>query len=193
MYFDFQAIKERVSIDQVIPLLGLQMKPTGNQFRGACPVCKQGGDRALVITPNKGVYYCFGAGKGGDLITLVAHIRQTTAKEAARHISDYFKIGNSPSTSTVPATVPTVPQTEKGQLKPLDYLQHEHEAVLAVGFDPEVAKSLGIGYAPKGLMRGTVAVPVRLADGTLVGYVGLTEARLPQNFTTNVVAFPKSA
>ena len=78
-------------------------------------------------------------------------------------------------------------------MQPLSYLQADHEAVVAVGFDVEVAKALGIGYSPKGLMRGTVAVPVRDEHGQLMGYIGITEATLPPSFTSNVVKFPKTA
>jgi hypothetical protein len=43
-----------------------------------------------------------------------------------------------------------------------------------------VAQALGIGYAPRGVLRGTVAVPLRKADGAIAGYVGLTEiTKLP--------------
>src|ERR1019366_207860 len=83
-----------------------------------------------------------------------------------------------PSTSTAP----TVSKEYAGGFQALDYLQNDHPAVEAVGFDQETAKALGIGYAPKGLMRGLVAVPVRLEDGTLAGYIGITEAKLPPKF-----------
>ena len=78
-------------------------------------------------------------------------------------------------------------------LEPLQCLEHDHPAVEAVGFDPETAERLGIGYAGRGTMRGTVAIPVRLPDGTLAGYIGITEAKLPKEWhlDTKVVAFPK--
>jgi hypothetical protein len=65
----------------------------------------------------------------------------------------------------------------------------------AVGFDPETAKALGIGYASKGLMRGTVAVPIRLEDGTLTGYLGITEAKLPPKWhlSPNVLPLQKKS
>jgi GAF domain-containing protein len=51
--------------------------------------------------------------------------------------------------------------------------------VQGLGLNTATASQLGIGYAPKGLMRGTVAVPIRLPDGKLVGYIGVTDAKLP--------------
>jgi DNA primase len=188
-YVDFADVKARVSIERAIELLGIPMTGKGAQYRGACPACQSGGDRALVVTPGKGMFYCFAAGIGGDVIAFAAHIRRCKPQEAAQ-----FLVGTVQGTVPVPSTVPeTAPQNQKGALKPLDYLQADHPAVQAVGFDPETAKALGIGYAPKGLMRGSVAVPVRLEDGSLAGYIGITEAKLPPRFIldTVVVPFPK--
>jgi len=51
---------------------------------------------------------------------------------------------------------------------------------------------LGIGYAPKGMMKGYVAIPIRLPTGELTGYIGVTEAKLPKEFhLSNVITFPK--
>jgi DNA primase len=178
-FIDFEEVKSRVSIEQAVKLLNLETKPAGHQLRAACPACK-GPDRSLVITPAKNLFYCFTAKTGGDQIALVAHINGVNVQEAAQLLSGTVKA--------------TVPQPEKGQFKPLDYLEAEHLAVEAVGFDAETAKALGIGFAPRGIMAGLVAVPVRLEDGTLAGYIGITEAKLPKAFhliPTNVVSFPK--
>ena len=81
-------------------------------------------------------------------------------------------------------------------MKALDYLEPTHPSVEAAGFDPEEAAKLGIGYASKGLMRGTVAVPIRDEHGTLLGYIGITEARLPPKGLlpqTNVVPLKQRA
>jgi hypothetical protein len=54
------------------------------------------------------------------------------------------------------------------------------------------SEALGIGYAPKGMMKGYVAIPIRLPTGELTGYIGITEAKLPKEFhLSNVVTFPK--
>lgn len=175
-FVDFEALKDRVSFEDAAKKLNLQLKKaSGSQFRCPCPACPKGGERALVITPGKG-FYCWGVRKGGDQIALAAHVLGIGLKEAAA-----FLAGNQEHSA------PTVPESEKGQenvrtLQPLSYLEPEHEAVDAVGFHADDAKAIGIGYASKGMMRGTVAVPVRLPDGTLVGYIGITEATLPPRF-----------
>jgi DNA primase len=173
-FIPFDELKQRYTIEQVAQLLGLTLKRAGETFRGPCPTCGSGGERAIVITPAKGLFYCWAAHEGGDLIALAAHIRKTDAKGAAAWLA-----GNSENSSRDQSPKGTVPRTgdERG-LKPLE-LEHDHVAVEALGFSAEDAAALGIGYASRGIMRGHVAVPIRLPDGTLAGYIGITEAKLP--------------
>lgn len=177
MRIDFKQVKQDVRIVDAIPRLGLKLRQRGDQWRGQCPHCR-GDDRSLVITPGKESWYCFDARKGGDVISLAAHVQQSDMRSAAVFLA-----------KQVPSTVPPSPHgNEKGQadgpqkepaLEPLAYLKCEHELVQGIGLDTATAVQLGIGYAPKGLMRGTVAVPIRLPDGKLVGYIGITAAKLP--------------
>ncbi len=169
-YLDFEQIKTDHPIDAVMQKLEIDLKQNGKQFRGKCPVCESGGDRNLVVTPDKGVYYCFSDGKGGDQLALAAHIKGCSVKEAAEWLS------NEPEKA--PQAKERSGKPSAG-FKPLEYLEPDHEAVMAVGFDPEEAKALGIGYSPRGVLRGTVAVPVRNTDGSIAGYLGITEATLP--------------
>jgi hypothetical protein len=174
-------LKERVSFADVISFLNLDLKRHGPQWRGKCPVCKSGGDRALVITDGKG-FYCWAAKDGGDQIALASHILGVPTKDAAKELAD--RIG----------TVPESAVRRQEKLQPLAYLEVDHPAVHAIGFSVEFAEKHGIGYAGKGMMRGTVAVPIRDEEGTLLGYIGITEAKLPGDFTGNVVKLvPKSA
>ena len=45
--------------------------------------------------------------------------------------------------------------------------------------DTDVAELVGAGYAPRGTMKGNVLIPIRLKDGFLIGYVGITELLCP--------------
>lgn len=187
-FIDFAELKDKLSFGETINLLELGLKRSGNQYRGPCPACGTGGDRALVVTEGKG-FFCFAEKKGGDQIALAAHILGIGAKDAAQELAQ--RAGTSTSTSR--NTVPESDGAKGKHLEPLSYLEPEHDAVIAIGFDPEVAKSLGIGYAPRGMMRGTVAVPIRDAHGVLKGYIGIEDAKLPADFQTNVVPFQKRA
>lgn len=183
-FIDFGALKERVSIEQAVQLLGLQLRPQGHQLRGACPVCRTGGDRALVITPAKQLFYCFAGQAGGDQIALAAHIKGCkTQQEAAAFLGGTSTLPSTVLNGTISkkgATVPPAPK-EKG-FGPLTYLEPHHEALQALGVSWETAEAFGSGYAPKGVLRGRYAVPVKSRTGDLLAYAGIavTKEQTPQ-------------
>lgn len=194
-FVDFAEVKEKVSFADTISLLKLELKRSGNQWRGPCTTCNSGGDRALVVTDGRG-WYCFALKKGGDQISLAAHVLEVSAKDAAGELARRAGIVQVPSTSASTVRKNTVPESEGGggsKLQPLSYLEHDHDAVVAVGFDPEFCKEHGIGYAPRGMMRGTIAIPFRDETGALLGYIGVEDAKLPPDFMTNVVPLRQRA
>jgi DNA primase len=97
-FIDFAALKERVTMEQVISLLNVKVtKIEGAQWRAQCPACRSGGDRVLSMNVREKVYRCFAdGGKGGDVIALVAHVRGTSQREAAEFLNDRFPDDNSP-------------------------------------------------------------------------------------------------
>ena len=47
-FIDFTEVKAKVSFAETVALLKLDLKSSGNQWRGPCPACNAGGERALV-------------------------------------------------------------------------------------------------------------------------------------------------
>ncbi len=174
-FADFAALKKRVRIEDVLPELGLEMKEHAGQWRGPCPACRSGGNRALVVTPEKAAFYCFGGRTGGDVIALVAHLRGCSMKDAAGELDLLTGQGRGEDTSGK-AGKKTVPkERSKGaarSLQPLAYLQVEHAPVQALGIEPETCDAFDAGYAPKGIMRGRLAIPVHDRFGVLAAYCG---------------------
>ena len=194
-FIDFAELKAKSNFSDALKLLGLALKQSGNQWRGPCPACKTGGDRALVVTEDKG-YFCFADKKGGDQIALVAHVMEISAKDAADELARHVGLGVAPSKAK--EAVATVPQSEGGKdgdrtFQPLSYLEPEHDAVVAIGFDTAFTAKYGIGYAPRGILRGTVAIPFRDEKGNLLGYIGATDLKLPPSFTPNIVELKRPA
>lgn len=174
-FLDFEAIKASNPIEQVVDRLGLKLVKRNKQLRGSCP-SGEGGERAFVVTPSKGVFYSFAKQTGGDVIALVSFVQGISAKEAAQFLHDE---SSSPKKSNKPTTNKSKPSEG---FKVLEYLKADHDAVIALGFTPEDADKIGIGFSPRGLMRGKVAIPIRLNNGQLIGYIGVTEAQLPPSW-----------
>lgn len=160
-FVDFKELKERVSITDGVSLLALSLNEKGTQLRGKCPVCG-GNDRSLVVTPEKGLWYCFTKKIGGDVIALVAHIRDCSVKDAAQWLAG----------DKEDATPPRERSTATTGISPLSYLQPDHESVERLGVLSETAQEFGAGYANKGVMRGRFAIPIYAHDSTLVAYCG---------------------
>ncbi len=203
-YVDFRELKEKVSIEQVVAMLDLKLRKSGGQLRGRCPIHNGTTDREFVVTPAKGLFYCFGPCGGGDLIALVAKVKDIPVRQAATLIAGHFGIGppampaargpgsgNGSNRSPQPTGQQQGigddpagdPEAGAGEgaapaaavlrpLQPLTYLEAEHELVQALGVSPETARHFGAGYAPKGIMRGRLAIPIRAADGMLLAYCG---------------------
>ena len=177
-YIDFGELKANTQIEDVIGLLQLTMTQQGNQWRGPCPACGSESDRALVVTPSKQAYFCFAAEEGGDVIAFVAHIRGTAMKAAADFIVDHLTTIDDPPPERV---------TKPESFEPLDYLVTDHEKLATLGLKPETCNHFGAGYAPKGILRGRLAIPIHDAEGVLIGYCGraVTEEQQPN------LIFPK--
>lgn len=173
----FSELKAQVSIEQVLPLIGLSLKRHQSQLRGTCPICKDGGDRAFVVTPAKGLYYCFGKCRtGGDMLSLVSRVRDCSVREAAEYIAERLGLAGSrpKADTTVPRDGSPQPLSPREGLKPLEYLQAEHDAVQALGVAAETCEYFGAGFAPKGIMRGRLAIPIHDRSGALLAYCGRT-------------------
>lgn len=175
MFLDFEQIKQDNPIEKVADQLGLKLKKEKDQLRGACP-SGEGGERAFVITPKKNAWYSFAKQTGGDVIALVSFVKGIPTKDAAQ-----FLVGATVPEKKQPAS-PDGGEKSSAGFSPLEYLQADHEAVVALGFDPGDADKIGVGFAPRGVLRGTVAVPIRLEDGRLIGYIGVTDAKLPSTW-----------
>jgi len=195
-FLDFQAIKKSYSIEEMMTLTGLTYKKDGKSFRCSCPVHK-GGPRSLVVSPTEkddkgdsGVFFCHAAQVGGDRVALLAHVRDSKPyavfKELAEKRPNDIKRAPIPAPARVPEEKEKEGGVERG-FKPLPYLAFNDPTVLALGIPPEILEATGVGYAPRGLHRGRVAIPLRLADGTIAGYISIeanTSVQLPPRWAT---------
>lgn len=176
-FIDFAEIKQKVPIEQVASWLELTLEDTGKQLRGCCPIHKGSDKRDFVITPSKGLFYCFKCKEGGDLIKLYAAVTGTDQKMAATEIARLTGVSDSNQKEGDREVGSQSPKTEIDESKPkpfqpLTYLLPEHESVQGLGITMDTAEYFGAGFAPKGVLRGRVAIPIHDREGTLLGYAG---------------------
>lgn len=183
-FLDFQSIKRSYSIEEIMSMTGLPFKKDGKSYRCECPVHK-GGKRALAVTPDApddkgdaGCFYCHAAEAGGDRVALLAHVRGSKPYPVFKELAEKRPTEVPREPAPAPATVPEEKEEGGGEgrgFRPLPYIDPNHQAVSALGFLPETAKALGIGWCPRGHHRGGVAIPLRREDGRLVGYISLAD------------------
>jgi DNA primase len=91
---DFKALRQRIPIEHVCDMLGIQLRKTGAQLRGSCPICSHASDRCFIVTPAINRFWCFGdCQSGGDVIELVAQVKHMSHKDAAHLLAEHFKEG----------------------------------------------------------------------------------------------------
>ena len=164
---DFQDVKSCVSIVDGAKFLNLPIEGENGRFRCACPACASEDKRSLAVSADRNAFYCFKNQRGGDVIALVAHVKNISQRAAAEELAHHFL-----------AQAPAQEAPAEG-LQPLKNLDYEHEALKSLNLTKDQAEKLGIGWCNKGLMRGFVAVPIRLPTGKLVGYIGVRDCKPP--------------
>lgn len=171
-YVDFAALKEAVSIEDVANLLDLKLKQAGNQYRCECPV-HGGGERGMVITPSKNLFYCFKAGNGGDQLALYAHVQEIETKQAASEIAGQMGQGTvtctEPVTRTSSTTITKTPVPPQPTFDPEKFRQRLvwHDDLAKQGLTPELAESLGVGYHAQ---RKRIYWASRHPNGDIAGF-----------------------
>lgn len=81
-----QLIKERLTIvDVVSPYMELQK--AGKNYKGRCPF-HQEKTPSFMISPDRGLYHCYGCSAGGDMFTFIQEIEGIDFKGALKILAD---------------------------------------------------------------------------------------------------------
>ena len=187
-FIDFKAIKAAVSIEDAANLLKLTLKKSGAQLRSACPACSNDDERTIVLTPARGLFYCFDAKIGGDCLALVQHITGLEVQDAAAFLSPTGAAHTSDKGEQKKAAA-TKKETAFDPVAFASKLSFTNE-VAELGISEEDAGRLQIGFT-----RGKVYFPIRNEDGSISGFVGYADGQLkmpPQWLQTNVVKLKRA-
>lgn len=186
---DFDEIKRRVPMDQVVGFLNLSgLKPRGSkQWKGVCPFCK--GLDCFVVSNDggrekTGAFNCFKCPAGGDQIELVSLSRGHPRKDrqgtfaAAKELHERFlgTVGVDRSVNSSPQPLREEKERRTG-FDPEAYaksLDPAHDALAGLGIEPATLREWKAGYASSGVHRGRLALPIARKSGEIVGYFGRT-------------------
>ena len=157
---DIALVRERARIDQVVSEYVTLKSAGGGSLKGLCPFHEERSP-SFHVTPSRGMWYCFGCGEGGDLLSFVQKIDHLSFAETVEKLAD--KAGVQLQYVDGGAT----PNKQHGQRKRLieahkgasEYYQAQlatpeahtgREFLTARGFESEICATFSVGYAPKG-------------------------------------------
>ena len=69
----------------------VQLTPRGNSFIGKCPFHNEK-TPSFTVSPTKGIYKCFGCGKGGNVVNFIMEIEHYNYPEALKYIANKYSI-----------------------------------------------------------------------------------------------------
>ncbi len=81
-----EEIKSRLSIEEVVGPY-VQMKKSGRNFKACCPFHSEK-TPSFIISPDKGMAYCFGCRKGGDLFAFTQEVEGVDFTESIRILAE---------------------------------------------------------------------------------------------------------
>lgn len=81
-----EQIKSRLPISEVVGSY-IQLMPSGTQFKARCPFHNEK-TASFSVSPDRGVYYCFGCGAKGDIFNFVQEFEGIDFKGALRLLAD---------------------------------------------------------------------------------------------------------
>lgn len=169
----FDYIRNNLSILDVVRD-HVPLKSIGNYWKGSCPF-HQETDASFTISPDKGIFYCFGCHAGGDLVGFIAQKEQLSQTEAAQYLIEHYslavpteltsKLNASEERSSLMRVNSFFAEWTHEQLQ-----KHQHalDYLASRQLSEEISKTFGIGYMPGGRMPLNQLIKAAQARGLLI-------------------------
>jgi len=128
------------------------LKKSGKNFMGLCPFHKEK-TPSFSVDPDRGLYYCFGCGKGGNIFSFLMEKEGFSFIEVVEHLA---KISNIPiperrithsKMDSYQRAIETAHNFYKTKLSGNEG-QHVLKYLSSRGIPPNFIKQIGFGYAP---------------------------------------------
>lgn len=178
----WEEIKSRLSVEEVIGEY-ISIQSAGSSYRCLCPFHNER-TPSMMISPNKGIWHCFGCGEGGDIFAFVSKIENITKQEALTKLAKRAGVKLDPiKPNNESERTPPIEQTyfEQG-LKILEWAGDiYHKILLKIlsdrnhpvtqycidrGLNLETIEKFRIGYAPRDFIILTLSqkynIPLQL-------------------------------
>ncbi len=148
---EVEAIKARLNIVELIGRY-VALKPSGQRFKGRCPFHPDD-TPSFLVSPDKGLWHCFGCHAGGDAIGFLMKIERLSFPEALARLAGELGIELRPEGGEGRARLLQINQ-EAAQYFARELRQPSgkkaRDYLLGRGLGAEVWEKYMLGYAPEG-------------------------------------------
>ncbi|MDB5188886.1 MAG: dnaG [Candidatus Nomurabacteria bacterium] len=144
-----EQIKHRLPITEVLSTY-ITLEPSGTQFKARCPFHNEK-TASFSVSPERGLYYCFGCGAKGDILNFVQEFEGLDFKGALKVLADRAGIPLTAQYDTAEPTDSVYDALEQAARKYQALLKKNPEAVEYLkkrGVMEETIEQFRIGYAP---------------------------------------------
>jgi DNA primase len=182
-WIDFKELRRQLDFAAVLPHYGVELKLTGDQHHGFCPLPKHKGKRnspSFSANVKRGIWQCFGCGERGNLLDFAVLMERGNPKngEDVRRVASLLKERCLDGSKRVEEKKSEGDNEDENVVvnAPLDFelkgLQRNHPYLPGRKFTPETIAYFGPGYCSRGLLANRIAIPLHNGSGELVGYAG---------------------
>lgn len=187
-FIGFQALKQSVSMQQVLEHYGIQLRRNGDSLNGPCPLHNGHNLSQFRVSLSKNCWICFGnCHVGGSIIDFVSRKEGIGVRDAGLLIQDWFGIqptGPNHQALQRPDHEPNGHHLERFGNPPLRFtlqLNPKHPYLAHRGLTPETIQTFDLGHCTHGSLAGWIAIPIHNIGGQLVGYAGRWPGEAPEN------------
>jgi DNA primase len=181
---DIAVVRERARIDEVVREYVTLKSAGGGSLKGLCPFHDERSP-SFHVTPSRGMWYCFGCGEGGDVLNFVQKIDHLTFAESVeklaaktgvelRYVDGGAAINKQQGQRTRLVEAHKLAAAYYAQQLVSPEAQIGRDFLTQRGFEPDVVKVFGVGFAPKSWdaltkhLRGKGFTDAELMAGGLV-------------------------
>lgn len=189
-WIDFKELRAKLQFENVLRHYGVEIRAKGEQHMGFCPLPKHSGKRntpSFSANLERGIFHCFGCQAKGNILDFAVLMEGKNPgdgrdlRTVALMLRDKFCAPDGKSVAAKAA--PKVEKADGDQRElplvanaALDFelkgLDPAHPYLAGRGFEKDTVAHFGLGFCARGYHAGRIAIPLRDAEGKLIGYAG---------------------
>jgi len=145
-----EEIRSRLSIEEVVGNY-VQLKKAGRNLKGLCPF-HQEKSPSFVVSPDKGIAYCFGCRKGGDIFSFIQEVENVDFSGALQILGEKAGVqivrSSQASKEEKQSVINILQEAQRFFQQQLEGHEKARQYLENRGYGRAEQLKLGLGYAP---------------------------------------------